>query len=260
VRARGAGSLLWSLALIALGVALLFSNFLLLSDFNLAALWPLLLVVAGAQILLHGDLLPNAETRTFGITRGSVESATLEINAGEIDVRVGALDREGRLIAGRFAVDSRPELNVIDTYTQLKMDRLATPWFAFADWEVALASDLPWQVFISTSLGQVEAALADVIVQDVVIATGIGDIRLTCPREAYGALQLRSAVGTIQVITPSASQARITVKATPLFRVHVDEQRYEQAEPGVYRSRLADATRPFTEIIIGGTFGDAYLA
>ena len=85
------GLLLWSLALTALGIVLLLNNFLLLSGFNAGALWPLVLVVIGGVILLRGDFVPSAEARSFGITRGSVESAALEISAGEIDVHAYAL-------------------------------------------------------------------------------------------------------------------------------------------------------------------------
>ena len=102
------------------------------------------------MILLRGDFVPSDEARSFGITRGSVESAALEISAGEIDVQAYALQREGRLIAGQYAANSRPTLDVQETHANLKMDRAATPWLSFADWRVALARDLPWSLFVTT--------------------------------------------------------------------------------------------------------------
>jgi len=260
LRARGTRRpLLWPLVLVAAGIALLLNNFLLLSGFNLTALWPLLLVIAGAHVLIRGDVIPRSEGRPFGITRGSVESATVEISAGEIDINGRALQREGRLIAGQFAADSRPDLQVTDTHAILRMDRAATPWLSFNDWEFGLAHDLPWQLFISTSLGQVRLDLTGLIVSDAVIATGVGDIRLTCPRETLQAIHLRSALGNIHVTTPDGVLARVSAKAGRLFGVHVDETRYEQVEPGVYVSRDADPNAPLVEVQISGTFGDAYL-
>ena len=73
-------------------------NFLLLEEFNMLDLWPLLLVIPGVQVLLRGDLVPDDAARPFGITRGSVESATLHINAGEIDVEIGGLPGMHRAI------------------------------------------------------------------------------------------------------------------------------------------------------------------
>lgn len=254
------GPWLWPLALAAVGVLLLLNNFLLLADFNVTALWPLLLVVAGAQILLRGDLVPSEETRTFGITRGSVEAATLEISAGEIDIEIRALQREGRLIAGQYAAGARPAMSVSDTHAHIKMDRAATPWLSFANWEMGLARDLPWQILVSTHLGQVNLDLSGLIVQNVVAATGIGDIRLVCPAEALGPLQLRSALGNIQIATPPGCRAQVSVNGGRMFGVHADEHRYVQAEKNVFVARDAGETAPLVEIDVSGTFGDVYLA
>lgn len=254
------GPWLWPLVLAVIGVLLLLDNFLLLGDFNLTLLWPLILVAVGAQVLLQGDFIPMRQGKTFGITRGSVEAAALEISAGEIDVNVRSLRREGRLIAGQFAADSRPVMQVQDTQAYIKMDRAATPWLSFADWEMGLARDIPWQVFISTHLGQVHLDLSELIVQDVVIGTGFGDIRLTCPYECLGSIRLHSTLGTAQLITPHGYQVRITAHENAFFGVHADPNRYMQVEPGIYCALDADESAPLVEIHVSGTFGDAYLA
>jgi hypothetical protein len=254
------GPLLWPLGLAAVGVLLLLHNFLLFTDFNVVVLWPLLLVVAGAQILLRGDLVPSDEARTFGITRGSVESGTLEVSAGEIDVQIGALQREGRLIAGQYAAGARPAMSVNDTRAHVKMDRAGTSWLSFTDWEMGLARDLPWQILVSTHLGQVHLDLAGIIVQEVVTATGVGDIRLTCPPEAFGPLRLRSALGNIHVTTPPGYQAQVRVSGSRVLGIHADQHRYEQLEQNVFAARDADTAAPLVEIEVSGTFGDIYLA
>ncbi len=254
------GLLLWSLALTALGIVLLLNNFLLLSGFNAGALWPLLLVIIGGVILLRGDFVPSDEARSFGITRGSVESAALEVSAGGIDVQVLALQREGRLIAGQYAANSRPSLDVQDSRANLKMARAATPWLSFADWRVTLARDLPWSLFVTTHLGQANVDLSGLIIQRAVIATGFGDVRLVCPDEALEPLYVRSALGNIHVIVPPGQHVQVRTGHAPMFRVHVDPSRYDQQEDGAYLARDADARRSLIEIDISGTFGDAYLA
>jgi len=253
------GPWLWPLLLTAVGVVLLLNNFLLLGDFNLTTLWPLLLVGVGAVILLQGDWSPSTEARTFGVTRGSVESATLEISAGEIDVQIRGLEQEGRLIAGQYALNSRPVMQVDDTHANLKMSRAATPWLSFADWEMALARDLPWQLWVSTHLGQVNLDLSTLIVQDMLVATGIGDIRIIVPQEALNPLHVQSALGSIHLITPVGYQVRIVAPDKRLFKVHADERRYEAFEDGVYVARDVRDGAPLIEIFLSGTFGDAYL-
>jgi hypothetical protein len=258
--------------LAGVGIVLLLDNFLLLGDFNVTALLPLLLVVAGAQILLRGDILPSAESRTFGITRGSVESATLEVNSGEIDVEIGALQREGRLIAGQYAPQSRPQLLVDGTHTTLRMMRSQTPWLFWGDWQLGLAQDLPWGIFISTHLGQANLDFSRLIIQEAAIATGLGDVRLICPREALSVLYVRSAVGNLHIISPERYRVRITVRGGRLFGVHADSQRYLAVEPNVFVTHdalqqtedgftlLSDEEYPLVDIEISGTFGDAYLS
>lgn len=257
-----ANGLFWigSLTLIALGAVLLLDNFQLLSGFNAAALSPLLLVIAGGALLLRGDIMPGRDARTFGITRGSVESAVLEVNAGEIDVTGRALAREGRLIAGSFAAQSRPMLTVQDTTAYLRMERAATPWLSLADWDIAFARDLPWTLYMTSSMGQINLDLTGVIVQRATIATGIGDIRLVTPQEALEPITLRSNLGDIRVLAPPGARVRVAVKTGRMFRAHVDSERYYEESPGVYVTRDAAPTSPRIDVVVSGFFGDAYLA
>jgi hypothetical protein len=261
------------LLIAGIGVVLLLHNFLLLGDFNVMALLPLALVVIGAQILLRGDLVPASDSKTFGITRGSVESATLEINSGEVDIEIGALQREGRLIAGQYAPQARPQLIVDGTHTTLKMQRSHTPWLFWGDWQMGLAQDLPWSLYVSTHLGQAVLDLSQIVVQEATIATGIGDVRLTAPREAFAPLKLRSTLGDVHVSVPDSYRARITIQASRLFRVYADDEHYVELEQGVYVTRsalyfdengnaslLSDDQFPLIDLVISGTFGDAYLS
>ncbi len=254
------GPWLWPLVLVLIGVILLLDNFLLLDDFDPTLLWPLVLVLIGAQVLLQGDFLPGNHSKTFGITRGSVEAALLEINAGEVDVQLRSLQREGRLIAGQFAAQSRPVMAAADANAHLRLDRAATPWFSFANWEMGLARDLPWQIYISTHLGQVQLDMSSTIVENLVVGTGFGDIRLICPYECLGTIHLQSALGSIQLVTPHGYHVTVIAPQGRFFGVHVDPERYEEIEPGVYHAHDPDPTAPQFEVHIGGTFGDAYLA
>lgn len=262
MRQKGSrGPWIWPLGVAVVGVVLLLNNFLLLGDFNVVNLWPLLLVIIGAQILLRGDLVPSDDARTFGITRGSVESGTLEISSGAIDVGIRALGPDSeRLIAGQYAAQARPALRVDDVHAHLKMDRSYTPWLSFADWEVGVTDDMPWQFYVSTHLGQVNVDLSQLIVDRGVVATGIGDIRLVSPGEALDALYVRSALGNIHVVTPPGYRTRVFVSDGRFFGVHCDETRYHEVEPGVFMSIDPDDSAPLTEIHVSGTFGDAYLA
>jgi hypothetical protein len=240
------------------GIVLLLDNFLLL-PFNVTALWPLLLVVAGAVLLLRGDFTPDDATRSFGITRGSVESALLEINAGEIDVHLGALEREDRLIGGTFATDSRPAMDSDDIFAHLRFDRAATPWMTFADWEMGLATDLPWQFAISTNLGDLDLNLAGLYIEGGIIATGFGDIRVNVPAETLSPLQLQSLIGNIRITAPLGAKVRVRINGGRMFNTQADKRRYTEPEPNLFVTRDAEPNAPLIDIEVRGTFGDVYL-
>jgi hypothetical protein len=253
------GPVIASLLLTIIGVVLLLDNFLLFESIRFISFWPLLLVIAGATFLIRGDLSLDESIRTFGITRGSVESAVIEINNGEIDLVIRDLAREERLIAGKYAANTRPSLQVEDTHALVQLDRASTPWFNLADWELALAQDLPWQFFISGHLGRADLDLSKLIVEGGYIVTGFGDIQVTCPQETLAPLHLTSTLGNIRFTTPLGYKSRIQIEGAGTFGLHIDERRYAQAENNLYVARNARPDAPLVDIIISGTFGDAHL-
>lgn len=253
------GWMLIALALAALGIVLLLQNFLLLGGPQLLTYWPLLLVVVGLIVLVRGDLFTGS-SRPFGITRGSVVSATLEVSSGVVDVRAHALPKEGRLIAGQFAAGARPDLDVQDNHARLRFDRATTPLLSMSDWELTLARDLPWDLHLSAWLGNLNLDLGGLVVQGAQVATGFGDIRITCPQEAFSPLVVRSSLGAVRLEAPEGTSARVYVRGPRMFRLHVDSDRYEQAADGVYVTRGAAHGQPATEFHLSGVFGDCYLA
>jgi hypothetical protein len=275
--AQPKGPWLWPLLLVAVGVVWLLQNFLLLGDFNIVALLPLALVVIGLQVLLRGDATPSDASRTFGITRGNIESATLTISAAEIDVEVNALQREGRLIAGQYAPQVRPLLQAQETHALLVLDRAATPGLFLADWQLGIAQNMPWGVYISTHLGQVRADLSQLVVQEALIASGIGDVRVVAPREALGALTVQSAFGDIHITAPPSYCVRVMVQGSRLVQTHVDARRFGTLEPHTYATldaitqitdedgnthtvAVGDGPFPLIDILVRATFGNVYLS
>ncbi len=251
---------LWAICLVVVGVILLLDNFMLLGDFNAIALLPLLLVIAGTQILLKGDFLPSSETRPFVVTRGSVESGTLEISAGDVDVDIYPLQRENRLIAGQYAVGATPQLKTVqDNYSHIIMNRANTAWYALADWQVGLAKDLPWQFLISTHLGQIDLDLSELIVHEAIVASGMGDIRISLPHEAFKTLFVRSTFGNIQLTAVEDGNVRVRIEKGRFFHITHDANRYEEVAPDVFQTINFDDQAPIVEVVVRGTFGNAYL-
>ncbi len=253
----------WPLLLIVGGTALLLENFLLL-DLNLAPYWPILLVAAGAQLALRGDIGPGWQAHTFGITRGNVSAAALEVESGELDVQLHALHKPGRLIAGQYTARSRPDLRVRHNRALLRMQRGQSWWLSLADWDVGLATDLPWGVLLSSYLGHLEADLHDLPVERAYIASGFGHVSVVCPRQAHDVIFAHSTFGDVHLTVPERSLALVRVQSGPLGRVRVNRRCFRRLEPGLYATAaLAEAppeAEPTLYVVAGSTFGTVYVA
>lgn len=224
----------WPLVVVITGVMLLLINFKII-EIDVLQLWPLLLIAAGLQVLLQGDLGISWQGQNFGITRGSVEEATLEADAGEIDMKLRALRREGRLVAGQYTARSRPRLKVEQEHATLYMRRGETWLLSLADWEIGLAPDLPWSLLLSAHLGKINADLRLLDLDEARISTGVGDIRLICPDREAGPLWVRSTFGNIAVEVPEAMPAALHVQGTTLSKIQVSE-RFQEVEPGLWHT------------------------
>lgn len=254
--------ILLPLLAIAAGVALLLINFLILENVNFSDLlkyWPVLLISVGVLIAVRGDLAFTAQGQTFGITRGNVESAQLEASAGELDVHIRALRREGRLIAGQFTARSRPLLGVRGTHARLTMQRGQTWLLSMADWEIGLAKDLPWSLLLSSFLGEIDADLRGVTLERAHFGTSFGDVLLVAPEMCAQGIQARSSFGNIMLTVPEGVQAVIRVNMGPLARLRVNEARFLLLEEGVYATLGAGNVDAPVRVSLGTTFGTVRL-
>ncbi len=250
---------LWSLVLVAVGVLLLLHNYLLL-ELDVLQFWPLLLIVLGAQAIIKGDLGFSWAGKSFGITRGSVEAGTICASSGELDMRIRALQREGHLIAGQYTARSRPDLRADDDRATLTMLRGKTWLFSLADWDFALAGDLPWDLLLSAYLGEIEVDMRGLVIDRARIATGFGDIRLVGPDNPASRIEARSTFGDIHLTVPDNMEAAVRLQGGPLFGVRLEGKRWRQRDRNHYVTPGYDTAIEPLEFVIGGTFGDLILS
>lgn len=245
--------------LVAVGVVALLNNFMLI-DADLTPYWPWLLVLAGLQVLVRGDIAPSWQSHSFGITRGSVQSASLEIESGEIDVQVRALRKPGRLIAGQYTARSRPSLSVRNNHATLQFQRGQTWLLSMADWDIGVSSDLPWGVLASSWLGNLDLDLRGLSVERAIVSSGMGTVTLVCPDRPGGPIYARSTLGDVRIAVPDDIRASVRVKAGPFARVRADSRRFEAFEDGHYRTHEGDTLPHATlEITASTVFGTIYL-
>jgi hypothetical protein len=247
---------LWPFVLIIGGALLLLGNFKLL-DLDVSSYWPVVLVLLGIQLLARGDIGLGWSDHTFGITRGSVQSASLEIESGELDVQIRALRKPGRLIAGQYTARSRPALTVRNNHATLRMQRGHTWWMSLADWDLGIAQDLPWEILVSAFLGRLDADLRGLTIARAYIASGLGHVSVACPLHADGPIYARSTLGDVRVSIPDRSLAIITVKTGPFGHPRVNSRRFREVTPGVYTNMPEGESgeQPNLEVTASTVFG-----
>lgn len=251
--------LILPLLLLIVGVVLLLNNFLLLENVDILRFWPAVLVLAGLQLLLRGDIGISWQTKEFGITRGTVQTASAEVSSGEIDVKVRALRREGRLVAGHFTARSRPQLTVRNNHARLQFQRGQTWPFSQGDWEIGLARDVPWSLLISTHLGELDIDLRGVDVRQAHLASGIGDVRVWLGHEVESGVRARSTFGNVIITVPPEQQAIITVIRRPMARLQIDETRFLMLRPNVYATLGYEQSDAPVNVEVTTTFGTVRL-
>jgi hypothetical protein len=255
----GRAPLILPILLVVIGVLLLLKNFMLVENVDLLQYWPVALILAGVQLLTRGDIGLTWQAQTFGITRGNVQTASLEASSGELDIKIRALRREGRLVAGQYTGRSRPNLNVRGTHARLTMQRGQTWPFSLADWEIGLAKDLPWNLLISAHLGELDIDLRGLQVDQINAATGIGDVRLVVSDVAVdgrrGDVRACSTFGNVTLVIPQDVEAVVRIESKPMARLQIDESRFLMLEPGVYATLGYEQSHTPINAEVTSTFG-----
>ncbi len=245
---------LWALILVIAGVLILLNNYFLL-EFDVRQWWPALLVILGLQVLIRRDLGISWATQPFGITRGSVESGSLYASSGDLDIQLTALAQPGRLVAGEYTARSRPRLQTNGKHAILSLERGRTWLLSLADWEIMLARDLPWNLALSSFLGEIRADLRGLALEKASLATGIADIHMILPEGASSAITVRSNLGNIVITLPDSTEAVLEVQASRFFDVRVENDRWQSDAPQQYTTPGHTASPDVCRVVVRGTFG-----
>ena len=285
---RGSG--LWAYLLIGFGVLLLLENLGIRTwgAWNaLAAWWPLILIVIGANLLTRpyawgrqltlglvvvtGLLMVFSTFRPFGLTNLKRETISQSITASRAEIQLGVTvgrleigsNRTGKLIDGTFDVrdNERLERESVtrgDTqFVRLEV-KTSTPNMIWpgsnvrgnATWNLNLAPNLPMVLRVSTGVGDSRLDLADLKVTDLQLNTGVGQTTLILPARGLVTANVNSGIGETTIRIPNGMEARVrATNGIGAVRVSGNYQR----ENDVYTSsNYASATNRVELEVKGG--------
>jgi hypothetical protein len=188
-----------------------------------------LLIVAAIIVALGVGLYVSGGLRAAQVTResisqplGAAKRADVAIAMGIGQLRIGALDQPGQLIAGEIAY---PQANRVDrafvvrgdvaNFSLREQDSQRNSLFKYRDdhaiWNLDLAPATPTHLTIEAGVGESTLDLAQLNVTDLDLKTGIGATKLTLPREGQVQAHIEGGIGGTRIRIPAGVAARITL-------------------------------------------------
>jgi hypothetical protein len=240
---RRRGGWFWGAILLVVGLVFLLDNFQVLPGGAGRVIWPLAIILVGVWILWGA--LRRREPAAMEHVVVPLEGASQALikvrhGAGRLNIHAGA--GAGELINGDFAggVDyrSRREGDRQEVKLRVPEDGFPTPWTwqGGVEWNFGVTSDVP--VDLDCKLGANEAVLdlSQLRVTSLRLETGASKTTIAMPTGAgYTRAELHSGVGAVIVTIPAGVAARIHTTGG-LSDVRVDTARFPSVGEKTYQS------------------------
>ncbi len=212
---------------------------------DLLRLWPILLILAGldilisrssvggvvllilgltallAIVLLFGAIGPvgrRAELQELSFPLAGVESAEIRIDAGLGRVRLEPLSDDADLLQAQIALDRRRdelvfEHTLTDGVAQIRLGSVRDSWSPLISprehgWQIALAPEIPLRLAFNGGVNAVELHLEGLALDELEVAMGVGSAHILLPSRP-GVAHIQDGVGSLVVEIPEETPARI---------------------------------------------------
>jgi hypothetical protein len=285
-------SLTWPIILITVGLLFLLSNLGVLKiDFwNLWRLWPVLLILAGLEIILgRRSMLGNVivliatlaiiggvvlllivspevlgTSSSGGVERideplAGVERADLRVDfaAGQLDI--GRLTDSSSLIVGdlELATRQKPTWEISRSGSQASMDlgyRRQSDWVQNwqkgDEWDLSLSPKVGLSLDVNMGAGDTRLDLSGLDIRELSVEAGAGRSTITLPDEGDFATKVSGGVGQVIIEIPEGMAARVQVDQG-IGNVSVDSRFTREGDSYVTRDWKSAEDRVDLEIEVG---------
>ena len=228
----------WGLILILAGILLLLNSLGVITVNVWGLIWPLALIALGLWIL-WGVFLggPAMETEEVTIPLEDATAARVHIRhgAGRLDVDASAGPEE--LLSGTFGggLERRVGRDGDTLDVDMRTPPRNFPFFmtpfhwgprATLDWTFGLNGDIPLTLNLETGASDARLDLTDLRVTDLRLQTGASATRLTLPANAgHTRAEIHSGAASVTIRVPSGVAARVRIKSG-MAGITVDRGRF----------------------------------
>lgn len=225
----------WPVLMIGVGAVLLINYFgprSMISWSQIIQLWPILIIAVGIDVFFKGQTgwrsllgvllsIVLIGAAVFLAVQGieiqaeylkleesyspDVEDAELELSLDVGVLVVGAESRNGRLISGSITPGTvLDDLDEIGDHLVYELKSTMPALFPHTGrWELLVTPDLPLELDIHTSVGEMLLDMDELDLDTVRINQGVGRIFLELPEKAAGELMIKQGVGVIEIEFPA---------------------------------------------------------
>jgi hypothetical protein len=211
------------------------------------------MVSLAINVLLGGDLSVGTDVRNFTV-RGQVVRGRLQINAGLSDVSIGVCEH-GRIASVQHGPIGKPAFEVLSDIATL---RLGYP-INISQWRADLANNLLWDIKVRSLTGHFLVNLAPLRIDHFRASTVLGQLRINCPTRGYSQLELKTAVGEIDLRLPPEAGARIQIQKGQLATLTIHNERLLALGSRRYATPDYDEAQAQVDIRIETAAGDVIL-
>ncbi len=229
-----------------------------------AALWPVILIAAGAGLMLSAIPRRGREafTSTDQVPLDGATEARIRLNHGAGRLTLRSSLAGYNLIEGTFngGIDKKVQRHGdrLEVTLSSRVHHLGGAWrrgeVGPLDWAVGVSRLVPISLSLHTGASSAEVDLTDLKVTDLELETGASRTDLTLPSTGRLAARVKAGAAKVRVIVPTRMAARIEVHGG-LTSVSVDQARFPQSA-GVYRSPDFDDAEHRVELSIDAGAAD----
>ncbi|MBN1119642.1 MAG: hypothetical protein JXJ17_01065 [Anaerolineae bacterium] len=219
-----------------------------LIGFGLAAL--------GINIVLGGDLVIGPTPRTFS-AKGQVVRGYLDVSAGpaDLDINGGTKSRIASVTHGPLG---KPNFVVEEGIARLRLhNNVLIP--NITQWRANLASNILWDIYARSSLGELMLDLTQLRLEKVIAATSWGHLQIICPKRGYAQIDLKTTAGLIEVTIPDGVGAHVTIESGTLANIDIQNERLLAEDQQTFTSLDFETAAATVEIRIKADAGDVHI-
>lgn len=251
------GEIFWRSVLVVLGALCFLKAAGYLTGDVFGWFWPLMIMAAGAWILLGGfegrDRHTASEKFSVPLAVARSASLTIEHGAGHVEMRSGADSGDFLTGVAGIGISHSAHLNGDTPEVRIEAGPSFIPFIGSEGgvWECRLNPDVPTAIVVQSGASRMDFDLTDLRVTRFSFEGGASRLDLALPAKVENALfDIEAGAATIELRVPPGLALRFRTNIVGALRV--DEARFPLLGPGLYQTADIETAKCRADVTVDG--------